>query len=161
MNGDYLGCYFLCEHVRVGRARVNIDELTAEAVEKPEIQGGYLLAMNAGWGTPQENVLETARNETFEIVSPNLSPANGGYESKAQRDYILDYVQRAEDAIFAADGSWTAYLDEQSLIDFWWIQEFSVNKDGFATPSNFLYKPRTEADGRRGQAALRPPVGPG
>ena len=29
MNGDYYGSYFLCEHVRVGETRVNIDDLEA------------------------------------------------------------------------------------------------------------------------------------
>lgn len=156
MNGEYLGCYFLCEHVRVGKARVNVDELTAEVTALPAIQGGYLLSMNPTWGEPEEDVLETAREVSFLSETPSFSPAEGGYVNNAQRDYIRGYLQRAEDAVFAADGSWADYLDATSLADFWWIQEFSANEDGFSTTSNYLFKPRTEADGSEGKLHFGP-----
>ena len=38
--------------------------------------------------------------------------------------------------------SFDEYLDEQSAIDFWWMQEFSMNGDAYAGGSNYLYKRR-------------------
>lgn len=46
INGEYMGSYYLAETVRIGKDRVNIDELTAEDNAEPEITGGYLLALN-------------------------------------------------------------------------------------------------------------------
>ena len=64
MNDVYIGSYFLCEQVRVDSARIDIDELTAEITEIPEIYGGYLLAVYSDLSedTPEADVFTTSRD---------------------------------------------------------------------------------------------------
>ena len=36
-------------------------------------------------------------------------------------------------------------MDQDSFASYWWVQEFSTNRDAFATPSTYLYKTRDQA----------------
>ena len=155
MNGEYLGNYYLCELVQVNKHRVAIDELKEGETELPEIQGGYLLEF---WPDEEEspNRFETSRGLSLGTVTPSFDPDDGGYENDAQKQYIRDYIQRAEDAIYAEDGNYADYLDLQSLADYWWIMEFTVNEDAFRTDSAHMFKPRFEADGGEGKLHFGP-----
>nr|MCR5215101.1 CotH kinase family protein [Eubacterium sp.] len=42
MNGRYYGLYYLCEHVRIGKTRIAIDELEEKDTSADKITGGYL-----------------------------------------------------------------------------------------------------------------------
>ena len=44
----------------------------------------------------------------------------------------------------------------QSAVDYWWIQEASVNQDGLGTPSSYLYKPRFDENGNEGPLYFGP-----
>jgi len=145
MNGTYCGSYYLCEQVRVGSGRVEIDDLEdeKEATDEPLISGGYLLSMFP-YGDEEKLSFMTTRENEFLIESPNFED----YKNDAQYNYIKDYVQKTEDAIYGKnfqldDG--TAYedlMDIDSTIDYWWIQEISQNGDAFGTTSTYLYKKR-------------------
>lgn len=148
MNGTYLGSYCLCEQVRVSKSRVNIQELTADVTEAPDISGGYLLSLNIDEDAPG-NSFTTAHEVEFTNVNPAFDPLDDdAYENPQQRDYIRSWVQSVEDGIFAEDGRdgqgrlYTDLLDADSLADFWWIQEMSASQDGLCTSSNYLYKDR-------------------
>ena len=155
MNGDYLGSYCLCEQVQLNKARVAIDELKEEDREEPAIQGGYLLEF-----CPNEeegpDAFETARGLRLGTMNPSFDPENDGYVNDIQKNYIRDYVQKAEDAIFSEDGSYAEYLDLQSLADYWWIMEFVMNEDAFYTDSQHMFKPRFEPDGSEGRLHFGP-----
>lgn len=143
MNGEYYGSYLLCEHVRLDSNRVDLDDLekTPDAADEPTITGGYLLSLN-----PEEDdegkKFETSRFNSFLIESPEFED----YENEAQYNYIKNYVQSTEDAIygnnFQANGkSYRDYMDITSAVKYWWVQEFSANGDAF-WGSTYLYKKR-------------------
>ena len=144
MNGQYLGSYYLCEQVRVGKGRIEIDDLedTPDVSSGEELTGGYFLSMEYGDGYRS---FQTERGMQLYIENPEISEKANNF---AQKDYIADYCQKVEDALFGkdfkdADGhSYTEYMDIDSAIDFYLIQEFSLNGDGFAGGSNYLYKKR-------------------
>ena len=148
MNGEYYGSYMLTEQVRVGKERVNVDDLdeteeSQKATDEPTISGGYLLSM-CPHGTEEKQVICTSRENAYLIESPTFED----YFNEAQYNYIQDYVQKTEDAIygtnFKLDGgvSYREYLDVPSSIDYYWMQEFSMNGDAYASPSSYLYKER-------------------
>ena len=162
MNGEYLGSYYLCEQIRVGESRVEIDDLEKDgkkaqeagdgifATEEPQITGGYLLGMapyDEDVKEHPEQMFQTTRGYSFEIESPEFE-AHTEAAQKAQYDYIKGYVQKVEDAIYgsgfrdASGTSWEDYLDKQSAIDYYWFQEVSLNGDGFNSPSSYMYKKR-------------------
>ena len=86
---------------------------------------------------------------------PSFDPEDGGYVNDAQKNYIREYIQKAEDAIYEG-GDYGAYLDLQSLADYWWIMEFTGNEDAFRTDSAHMFKPRYEADGSEGKLHFGP-----
>lgn len=87
MNGEYYGSYFLCEHVRVGETRVNIDDLEANEdamheTQEPFITGGYLLSLEP-YGNEEKKSLKQKSN-TFLIESPSFED----YYNETQYNYI-------------------------------------------------------------------------
>ena len=155
MDGEYLGNYYLCEHVQIAKARLAIDELKEENTELPEIQGGYLLMFS-----PDESegpdAFETSHGLLLGTKDPSFDPENGGYVNDAQKKYIRDYVQKAEGGIYGEAGNYADYLDLKSMADYWWIMEFIINEDAFGTDSQHMFKPRYEADGSEGKLHFGP-----
>lgn len=152
MNGVYYGSYYLSEQVRVGSSRVDIDDLedneeSKNAVDLPFITGGYLLSMFP-YDDDKETKLffTTDHNNEFLIESPSFED----YKNDAQYNYIKNYVQKTEDAIYGedfrnADGThYSDLMDVSAAIDYYWIQEISMNGDAFVSTSTYLYKPRNE-----------------
>ena len=144
MNGHFFGTYLLAEQIRIGNGRVEIDELSDDDYDDPIITGGYLVSMAPYATDPDESKFKTKQGMSFINDSPDF------YESgnDTQRDYIRDYFQKTEDAIFGEgfkdkDGkSYKYYMDFDSTVNYWWIQEFSMNRDSYSTPSTYLYKKR-------------------
>ncbi|MBR2546591.1 MAG: CotH kinase family protein [Eubacterium sp.] len=149
MNGRYFGSYLLSEQVRVGENRVEIDELD-DSVKDPdslEISGGYLLNLS-GYDEDDESSFTTENGGFFSIENPDLREYRSEDARKAQFRYIAQYTQSVEDAIFGNDCKdkygrhYSTLLDEDSAVDYWWIQEFSINGDAYSGGSNYLYKKR-------------------
>ncbi|MBQ3369817.1 MAG: CotH kinase family protein [Mogibacterium sp.] len=144
MNGEFYGSYLLCEQIRVGKGRVEIDDLD-DLDDDPALaddvikSGGYLLSMD--YDEDPDRSFNTEQNMTLFIESPD---DNVKYFS----DYIKAYTQKVENAIFGegfkdAEGHpYTDYLDLDSAVDYWWIQEFSENGDAYGSGSTYLYKKR-------------------
>ena len=142
MNGEYLGSYFLCEQVRIGKSRVDIDELTPEDNDEPELTGGYLFSIPEGNEAP-ENLFTTEKGVTFAFQDPQFTDDETG--TPEQKTYISEYLQEAENAIFSGNAS--EYMDLQSAADYWWVQVFTQNQDAYITDSTILYKPRNDKMG--------------
>lgn len=149
MNGEYYGSYLLCEQIRVDSERVDIDDLeeTPDATDEPTITGGYLLSMFPYGDESEEGKcsFKTSRNNEFLIESPAFED----HDNDSQYNYIKDYMQKTEDAIYGPgfklqDTSYTDYMDLLSAVKYYWIQEFSANGDGFISTSTYLYKKRNE-----------------
>ena len=148
MNGTYYGSYYLCEQIRIGDSRVAIDDLedTPEAAEEPEITGGYLISMGSEEDDKGGNDISTSRL-TFLLESPSFED----YKNPAQLKYIKNYMKKTESAIFGKnfkdkDGiSYSTYMDVDAAIDYFWIQELSLNGDAYGSNSTYLYKTRDSA----------------
>lgn len=153
MNGEYYGSYLLCEQVRVGKGRITIDDLDKEkdipAITDKLVQtGGYLLSMD--YEEDEKRTFSTNKGVQFYIESPD---ENVAYFS----EYIKAFTQKVEDAIFSPDfkdasgHSYTEYLDLDSAVDYWWIQEFSENGDAYGSGSTYLYKERDPSEKELGK----------
>ena len=145
MNGRYLGLYLLCEQVRVDSDRVDIDELDpAAAYTEEELTGGYLLSMTPYGNEAEADIFKTTRDVSFLNQTPTFEET----VNENMRSYIHDYIQKTEDAIFGEDFKdengvrYTDYMDLDSAVDYWLVQEFSKNGDAYNTSSTYLYKKR-------------------
>ena len=147
MNGQYIGCYYLCEQIRVDNSRVEIDDLEKIKSDNDDISGGYLLGMSP-YTNSDKVTFATKHGVRFEIESPTeISGKNVSDEKLSEMNsYIKDYMNDLDEAIYG-DGfknnsgkSYTEYMDLESAAKYWLIQEFTQNGDAFITPSTYLYK---------------------
>lgn len=164
LNGTYQGIYQLTEHIRVAEDRVNIDDLKKADTDAEKITGGYLIEVDfrmhkdycqtAYWESYCVNGVNLAREETFCVDSTHgmnpfcvdtpetlLDPA-----WTAQRNYIEQYITDTEAALFGdnfadPDTGYAAYIDIDSAIQYFLVNELFKNPDG-AMASFYLYKKR-------------------
>ena len=172
LNHQYNGTYILQEKPEIGENRVNIRNLekATEAVndlalneypkagntkaakgkykyidipkDPEDITGGYLVEFEISEERYNEAdcVYTTNRGKLIVVKEPE-------YVSKAQMQYISDFMQGYENAIFAADGMdpetgkrYDEYIDHNSLVLKYMLEEISKNLDGNKS-SQFFYKP--------------------
>ncbi len=139
-NGVYQGNYLLTEKVEVGKQRVNIYDLE-EPDENPDtdrLTGGYLIEYDR---LAQSEDTWFAGKNTGRLISVK-SPEKATDE---QKKYISTMVNNMEDAIYSADGKsgegkhYSEYMDVDSFIKLYWINEIFKNGD-FFYGSTFMYK---------------------
>jgi len=46
LNGEFKGCYQLCDHMEVNENRVNVEEMDSTETQQPNISGGYMLEID-------------------------------------------------------------------------------------------------------------------
>ena len=143
---DYAGIHVVSDRIEVGPARVAVAALGRNDEAEPEISGGYLLKIDTpdpdefGWRTQRE----VPRDEHSQVI---LVAPKGEDASRAQRDYIVNYVQRMEDALHAdhatgfAQRTYLDYLDRASWVDHHILNTFAANPDAFERSAYFT-KPR-------------------
>jgi hypothetical protein len=139
LNGVYEGNYQLIEEVKVDSHRVNITEMGDTDTVLPQLSGGYLLEIDAEKGEDFNFV--TTQGVDIGLVDPDFSP-----EVPEQTDYIANYVDTAEAALFSGNFTdpvqgWRAYFDEASAVNFYIVNDLMGNVDGgdFYS-SDYLYK---------------------
>ena len=148
-GSKYLGSYYLSELTDIGKNRVEINELDED--DKDDITGGYLVSLyyeDQDFNEPENTVFETEySNVKFINENPYFGEGELTAEQEAQRTYIKDYFNQVDDLIMNNEvidenihNEISNLLDLKSTADFWLVQEFFVNFDGFKTSSNYLYK---------------------
>lgn len=138
------------QSIRIGKSEADIDTIPSDATQEPEITGGYLVAMNPYPKELPDNTFTTERGVRFRLKSPIFEAKHEGdtVGTPEQRDYITDYLQRTEDAIFGEnqedeDGvSWAEYMDIEDAAKYWWHQQICENPDAYRSDSTDLYKER-------------------
>jgi len=139
-NGEYQGNYLLTEKVELGKERVNIYDLE-EKDENPDadrVTGGYLIEYDR---LAESEITWTVGPETGRLITIK-SPEEANDE---QRAYITGFIGNMEKSIYADDGKspegkhYSEYMDVDSFIKLYWINEIFKNGD-FFYGSTFMYK---------------------
>ena len=143
MNGQYVGVYQLTEHVRVAPDRVNIPALKVTDTSAINISGGYLLEVDERKG--QTFCFNSTMTSMVWCAADPETLLDAGWEK--QRAYITSYIARTDSAIFGntfADPAtgYAAYIDVQSAIDYYMVQEVVKNVDGNLRFGASFHKPR-------------------
>lgn len=124
-------------------------QYTKDLKEPENITGGYLIELNHDmWD--EASGFKTRQGVAFNVKSPEWC-------GNAAMKYISEYYQAFEDAVYATDdtGAYTGYnastgkyfydyVDMDSLVKVFLLQELSLNCDGFIS-SVYFYK---DADGK-------------
>lgn len=142
MNGEYKGCYQLCDQITIDPHRVPITEMSETDNEDPEVTGGYLIEVDAyahnevSWFTSQRNIPVTIKEPDEEKITTE------------QFNYIRNYFNTMEAAVWSTNytDSVTGYrslLDVESFIRHFFVGEFSGNTDTYW--STYMYKDRGQS----------------
>jgi hypothetical protein len=141
LNGQYNGVYVLTEHQEVGADRVDITEMEDTDNTGVELTGGYRLEIDDRLEENNEPGFRTAQRVPVVVKDPDpMTPE--------QRSYISSYVQAFENALFSTDfadpvAGYRRYLDVDSFVDHYLVQELTRNQDVFWS-STFFTKERGE-----------------
>ncbi len=139
LNGEYVGLYFLCEKIRVESGRVEVIEQEDNDSNPENATGGWLLEMRYDGENSviAQNQNNDPANDFFAFTSEYPKVL-----SQVQRDYIHDFIYRADSCIYVTnkkDTGWEQYFDINSLARFYVIHEVMENMEAFSG-SLFIYK---------------------
>lgn len=168
VEGEYAGVYFLAEKIKLDENRIDISNLYEETQklnhgslenasmkewkdeetlaeryyyeieQQPEDKtGGYLLEIDVEDYTPEESRFVSERGIPLTMKRARCS-------SKEQVDYIADYWQAFEDALYSEDGKnsqgkhYSEYIDMESFVMQWLLYE--LVQEGSMSSSIYFYK---------------------
>jgi hypothetical protein len=139
-TNDYVGTYVLMEVIKRDDSRVDIAELTPTQISGPEITGGYIF--QADTAEPDDASWDSARGypaggSEYIHVEPERVDM-----PQAQVDYIRDYVDDFEDALFGPDSTdpllgYQAYFDADAAIDYHIFNAVTGNPDAWRLSTYF------------------------
>lgn len=127
LNGDYIGLYFLTEHIRVDKDRVNIVEQEDEETDSEKITGGWLVEIDNYDDDPHITIKEGGKTtmwityKTPEVLSPQ------------QEQYLTEQMKLIDNLVYGDKNSeelWN-YLDMDALAKFYIVQELTDNYESF------------------------------
>ena len=143
LNGQYIGLYFLTEKIRVGKHRVDIEEQMDGETQPDLITGGWLLEITNVHEDNTMYFVEQQENDVTLAVTPE-SPEKLSWQ---QENYIKNYIQKANDAIYTDDKTsteWEKYFDIDTLAMYYIVGEIMDDLEYFAG-SCYMYKHRGDS----------------
>ena len=156
INGDYKGVYVFMEKLKRDKNRIDISKLNPDENSGEDLTGGYILKIDKIAG----NNLGEGYNDQNSFASNVPAPYAGGGEirflyeypdaediSTEQKAYIQQYLHDFEEALSSddfrdPDAGYAAYIDIESFIDFFILNEISHNVDGYRL-STFMHKDKS------------------
>lgn len=154
VDGQYQGVYILSEKIKEGSYRVNIPPLFPNMNSGDAVTGGYIFKIDkgtsssgAGWTSPFAPAV-SPNNQTIYFQYDYPADVN---ITTAQQNYLQSYVDSFETALAGPNFmdttiGYAGYMNVNSFIDYFIINELSRNVDGYRL-STFLYKNRRSYDG--------------
>ena len=141
MNGEYKGCYQLCDQISVDKNRVPITEMEPWDNEEPELTGGYLIEVDA-YASQESSWFNSSRGNPVTIKHPGDDDI-----TTQQHNYIQKHFNLMESTLFSSnykdpENGFRKYLDLESFLKHFIIGEFSGNMDTYW--SVYMYKDREE-----------------
>jgi spore coat protein CotH len=152
LNGRYDGLYLLMEKLKRDKNRIDLNNLKEDENTGEDLTGGYILKIDKESEYTTQNMFESR-------FDPPL--ATGGQQIRflyedpdpdditpAQREYISNYVHGFEAALASENFAdpelgYAAYIDVDSFVDFFLLNELAQNVDGFRL-STWLVKDKNK-----------------
>ena len=125
LNGDYIGSYDLFQHKEVAKEKVNIDITAGDVyLELDETMDATEYFYSSVYKVPITFKNPEAPDEqTIEFV----------------KDKINSFERALSSTVFSdTEKGWKAFMDEESLINYYIVQELTKNIDGNLRRSSFL-----------------------
>ena len=152
INGDYKGIYILMEKIKRDNDRVDIAKLDADDLAGDSLTGGYIIKVDKYTGTGGTDWLSDFPNIGGNNLYIQYHYPDASVMLPQQLDYIEHYVDSFEYALAGLNFTdsligYSKYIDVNSFIDLYIINELSKNIDGYRL-STYMYKDRDDNGGK-------------
>lgn len=127
LNGEYKGCYQLCDQISINKNRVAITEMTTSDNSGDALTGGYLIEVDA-YANQEKSWFSSYKGTPVTIKSPDEDSI-----TVEQRQYIQNQFNTMEFDTFH-------YLDRNTFLRHFLVGEMSGNTDTYW--SVYMYKQR-------------------
>ncbi len=127
VNGRYYGLYMLTERIKINKSLVNITDISKDD------GGGWIVEVDER--EDEIHTWWTSHNSAFSLKDPDDWD---GWEK------IKDYIDSVESILYGDDfedseSGWRKYLDEDSFIDWYIVNEVAKNVDAAWYTSVYMY----------------------
>ena len=149
LNNEYMGVYVLLEKIKRDNNRVDIKKLEPTDLTGDSVTGGYIIKIdkwdgenNDGWNSSYLPYPQSSYPIYYQFHYPKPDEI-----AQEQKEYIKNKIFQFETVMaFSVNISDTAngyprFLDVNSFVDFFIVNELSKNVDGYRL-STYLYKDR-------------------
>ena len=157
INYEYKGLYIFMEKLKRDKNRIDISKLENTDIDEELISGGYIIKidksdMEDGSYTDYNSFqshFDVFGNENGDIrINFNYEYPKPGEIHANQKNYIKNYFYEFESSLASNNfkdpiNGFRKYIDEDSFIDFFILNELSNNVDGYRL-STYLQKDRNE-----------------
>ena len=154
IDNEYNGVYVLMEKIKRDEYRLDMSELNSNEISGDDLTGGYIIKIDR----PGDYWISqyTSPIGQYPVYFTYVYPEFGDMPPE-QRNYIHDFVDEFEEALMGnnfrdPETGYRNYIDSESFIDFFLINELSRNVDAYRL-STFLHKDR---DGSGGKLTMGP-----
>lgn len=135
LNDIHIGVYLLTEKIKRSKNRLDINKLKDSELSGEDLTGGYIVKNDNLSGTGNSfywfSINEYTGNKPFIVQYPksdNLQTEQFNYIKK----YFYDFETALNSNSFMDPlTGYSRFINVQSFVDYFWIQEFSRNTDGF------------------------------
>lgn len=147
LNGTHQGNYYLCEQIKIGKDRVDVDEMDPLEKDPALITGGYLLEVDTYFDEKNKFIFPNFFNLPWMVKEPDEEDI-----SQEALAYIKDYIRNLEvlmkNTVRVRNHEYEEFFDVDTAIDFLLVNELTMNNDFYNTwpwagpHSVYMYKQR-------------------
>jgi len=152
VNGAYQGIYIFGEKIKRDNGRVDIAKLEPDENSGEPMTGGYIFKLDYwDWTNSWQSSYHPIGHSNFDVHFVYEYPKTEDITIQ-QKAYIKSYVNTFESALYNQNihdstAGYFRYMDMNSFIDYFLVNEVSRNNDGFKK-SFFMFKNRDGIDKR-------------
>ena len=152
VNGDYRGIYILMEKIKRDNDRVDIAKLDFDDLAGDSLTGGYIIKIDKYTGTGGVDWLSDFPDLAGGPMEIQYHYPEASVMHPQQKDYIEHFMDSFEYALAGPNFTdsligYSKYIDVNSFIDLYIINELSKNIDGYRL-STYMYKDRDDNGGK-------------
>jgi len=160
IDDDYKGVYVFMEKLKRDKERIAINKLKPDEIDGENLTGGYIIKIDKASGNGGSSNNYTSYNSfssAYDTEGQNASFPQTYFLydypdeddiALEQRTYITNYIGDFEDALAGPNYTdpelgYQKYIDVESFVDFFILNEFSHNPDAYRL-STYMYKDKNE-----------------
>jgi len=146
LNGKIMGCYYLCEQIKVDDERVDVAEMEAQEHDPEKLTGGYLVELDTYYDEVNK-FHSSIFGLPYQFKEPDEETISGD-----AINYFKNYIGELEailnDDTHLQNHEYEDYLDVETAIDYILVEELSNNTDIYSywptigPHSVYMYKDR-------------------